>query len=233
MNKKRILIIEDDFDLSKIMKDFLSNENYNIKQAFKGNEALELSKSFLPHIIILDIMLPEIDGIELCKQIRTTSNIPIIIISAKSSDYDKVLALGVGADDYLTKPFSQIELVARVKSHLRRANDFNNNANDPIQKNDIKTFGRLSIDPQCYKVMIDNKEVDFSPKEFQLLDFLTSNPSIVFSKEQLIDNIWGYTEFIDQNTIAVYIGRLREKLTKEGITNIKTVWGVGYKWERD
>lgn len=231
MDNKRILIVEDDFDLSKIIKDFLTNENYNIKQAFKGNEALELVESFSPDLIILDIMLPEIDGIELCKQIRSNkNNIPIIIISAKSSDYDKVLALGVGADDYLTKPFSQIELVARVKSHLRRANDFNNNS---TQKNNIKTFGRLSIDPQCYKVTIDNTELDFSPKEFQLLDFLTSNPSIVFSKEQLIDNIWGYTEFIDQNTIAVYIGRLREKLCKEGITNIKTVWGVGYKWEKD
>lgn len=230
MENNRILIIEDDIDLSKIIRDFLSNDNYNVRQAYNGKDGLELAKSFMPDLIILDIMLPELDGIDVCKNIRSTSNIPIIIISAKSSDYDKVLALGVGADDYLTKPFSQIELVARVKSHLRRANEFTINKN--IQDKSIKKLGALTIDSESYKASINGKDIDFSPKEFQLLDFLTSNPSKVYTKEQLIDSIWGYTEFIDQNTIAVYIGRLREKLAKENINNIKTVWGVGYKWEQ-
>lgn len=221
MENNRILIIEDDIDLSKIIRDFLSNDNYNVRQAYNGKDGLQLAKSFMPDLIILDIMLPELDGIDVCKNIRSTSNIPIIIISAKSSDYDKVLALGVGADDYLTKPFSQIELVARVKSHLRRANEFTINKN--IQDKSIKKLGALTIDSESYKASINGKNIDFSPKEFQLLDFLTSNPSKVYTKEQLIDSIWGYTEFIDQNTIAVYIGRLREKLAKENINNIKTV----------
>lgn len=230
MENNRILIIEDDIDLSKIIRDFLSNDNYNVRQAYNGNDGLEIANSFNPDLIILDIMLPELDGIEVCKNIRNISSIPIIIISAKSSDYDKVLALGVGADDYLTKPFSQIELVARVKSHLRRSNEFAINKNIP--DTNIKKLGNLTIDAESYKVSINGKHIDFSPKEFQLLDFLTSNPSKVYTKEQLIDSIWGYTEFIDQNTIAVYIGRLREKLAKENINNIKTVWGVGYKWEQ-
>lgn len=229
MSKENILIIEDDIDLSNIMKDFLINEDYVIMQAYTGNEGIDFNNTFKPDIIILDIMLPECDGIKVCKTIRNTSNIPIIIISAKKSDYDKVLALGVGADDYLTKPFSQIELVARVKSHLRRFN-YNTNNNSSNSK---KILGKLTIDSKCYSVTINNKEIDFSPKEFQLLDFITSNIGQVFTKEQLIDNIWGYSEFIDFNTIAVYIGRLREKLQKEGVNNIKTVWGVGYKWEKE
>lgn len=229
MTNNKILIVEDDIDLSKIMRDFLTNDNYEVRQAYDGNDGIKLCETFNPDLIILDIMLPKVDGIEVCKNIRNIANVPIIIISAKSSDYDKVLALGVGADDYLTKPFSQIELVARVKSHLRRANEFSVMAKNSTSNR--KSFGKLTIDNNCYEVTIDNKKLDFSPKEFQLLDFMTSHPNMVFTKDQLIDNIWGYSEFIDQNTIAVYIGRLREKLTKEGITNIKTVWGVGYKWE--
>ena len=230
MSKETILIIEDDIDLSNIMKDFLNNEEYTIKQAFDGIEGLEMNKSLNPSIVILDIMLPKCDGIEVCKRIRDNSNIPIIIISAKKSDYDKVLALGVGADDYLTKPFSQIELVARVKSHLRRFTQFVPKEDNSVS---VKKFKNIEINSLSYEVKIDNKLVEFSPKEFQLLDFLTSNVGQVFSKEQLIDNIWGYSEFIDLNTIAVYIGRLREKLQKHNVNNIKTVWGVGYKWEKE
>lgn len=230
METDKILIIEDDNDLSNIMKDFIKNSGYEVRQCFDGNESLDIFKSFNPNLVILDIMLPNLDGIEICKEIRDIANIPIIIISAKNTDYDKVLALGVGADDYLTKPFSQIELVARIKSHLRRATKFSI-TND--SKNTIKSFGDLTINSESFEVIVNKKKIDFSPKEFQLLDYLASHPSIVFTKDQLIDSIWGYSEFIDQNTIAVYIGRLREKLTKEGITNIKTVWGVGYKWEKE
>jgi len=228
MANEKILIIEDDIDLSNVMRDFLSSDGYQTKQAFSGNEGLEILLNLEVDLIILDIMLPGIDGIEVCKKIREDRYVPIIIISAKKSDYDKVLALGVGADDYLTKPFSQIELVARVKSHLRRATNFQpgNSA-----KSTKKTFGLLCINSTSYEVVVDGKRIDFSPKEFQLLDFLSNNPMQVFTKEQLIDKVWGYTEFIDENTIAVYIGRIREKLAREHVEFIKTVWGVGYRWE--
>lgn len=232
MENQLILVIEDDVHLSKIIYSFLKDVGYEVRQAYSGKDALEMAKILKPNLIILDIMLPEVDGIEICKTLRMTTNIPIIIISAKSSDYDKVLALGVGADDYLTKPFSNIELVARVKAHLRRLQEFSLNSNFPHTSN-IKTIGALKINSLSYEVSVNGEIIDFSPKEFQLLDFLSSNPSQVFSKEQLIQNIWGYNEFIDLNTIAVYIGRVREKLAKKGILNIKTVWGVGYKWEKE
>ncbi|MGL4773705.1 MAG: response regulator [Clostridium sp.] len=228
MNKEKILIIEDDIHLSNIIKTFLSNDGYEIRQEFTGENLKEILFSFSPDLVILDLMLPKSDGIELCKKIRDQAHIPIIIISAKNSDYDKVLALGVGADDYLTKPFSQIELVARVKSQLRRVREF---STPKVITEEIKTFGELKINPSSYRVTVKNKEIDFSPKEFALLDFLSSHPGQVFKKEILIDYIWGFNEYIDENTIAVYVGRIREKLQKEGGNFIKTVWGVGYKWD--
>jgi len=228
MANEKVLIIEDDIALSNIMRDFLCNDGYDIRQEFAGDKGLDMLQKFEPDLVILDIMLPGIDGIEVCKKIRLDRYIPIIIISAKNSDYDKVLALGVGADDYLTKPFSQIELVARVKSHIRRVTSF---VVAKSAKSRAKVFGKLSIDNSSYEVVVDGKSIDFSPKEFQLLDFLSDNPSQVFTKDQLINQVWGYTEFIDENTIAVYIGRIREKLAKEHVEYIKTVWGVGYRWE--
>lgn len=228
MANEKVLIIEDDIDLSNVMRDFLSNDGYKIGQAFSGNKGLDMLQELEPDLVILDIMLPGIDGIRVCKKIREERYIPIIIISAKNSDYDKVLALGVGADDYLTKPFSQIELVARVKSHIRRATNF---VPASSAKNKAKVFGKLSINSSSYEVVVDGKVIDFSPKEFQLLDFLSDHPTQVFTKDQLINEVWGYTEFIDDNTIAVYVGRIREKLAREHVEYIKTVWGVGYRWE--
>ncbi|HKL99656.1 MAG TPA: response regulator transcription factor [Mobilitalea sp.] len=228
MANERVLIIEDDIDLSNVMRDFLSNDGYQIFQAFAGDKGLDLLNKQEPDLVILDIMLPGLDGIGVCKKIREDRHVPIIIISAKNTDYDKVLALGVGADDYLTKPFSQIELVARVKSHIRRVTDFASVGNAKSTK---KVFGKLVIDSSSYVVTIDGRSIDFSPKEFQLLDFLSDNPAQVFTKDQLINQVWGYTEFIDDNTIAVYVGRVREKLAREKVEYIKTVWGVGYRWE--
>jgi DNA-binding response OmpR family regulator len=177
-------------------------------------------------------MLPQVDGIEVCRNIRLHSHAPIIIISAKNSDYDKILSLGVGADDYLTKPFSLIEMTARVKSHLRRFTSFSGDQSGLSATSAAKRiYGRVSIDPRSFTVTIADKAISFTSKEFKLLDYLSLHPSVVFSKEQLIDNVWGYSEFIDGNTIAVYIGRIREKLAKEGVDYIRTVWGVGYKWE--
>ena len=221
----KVLVVEDDIDLSNIIKDYLENENFLVKQSFNGEEALLCVSSFTPDLIILDIMMPKLNGIEVCRKIRVDSICPIIIISAKSSDADKMLSLGIGADDYLTKPFSLIELVARVKSHLRRYKQFNKD------EKEIKEFGKIKIDTKAYKVLVDNEEIILTSKEFKLLDFLSSHPNQVFSKEQLIDQIWGYNDYIDDNTIAVYIGRLREKLNAHSVCYIKTVWGVGYKWE--
>ena len=229
MAKERIVIIEDNIDLSNVMKDFLENDGFEVIQVFDGIQGIACIEEKSPELVILDLMLPGVDGINICKKIREERQIPIIIISAKNSDYDKVLALGVGADDYMTKPFSQIELVARVKSHLRRATIFSSSKSKSQLK---KCFDDLVIDTSSYGVMIRGEEVEFSPKEFQLLDFLTNHPKQVFSKEQLIEQVWGYSEFIDDNTIAVYIGRIREKLTPEYASSIKTVWGVGYRWER-
>lgn len=228
MTKNRVLIIEDNVELSNGMRDFLAVENYEVIQAFTGKQGIELIEEQEPDLVILDIMLPELDGINVCKKIRENRYLPIIMISAKATDYDKVLALGVGADDYLTKPFSMIELVARVKSHLRRATQFQEGQKQSEKK---KEFGALSIDSKAFEVIGNGKRIEFSPKEFQLLDYLSDSPGQVFSKQQLMDQVWGYNEFIDENTIAVYIGRIREKLMREKFDVIKTVWGVGYKWE--
>lgn len=229
MNKGKILVIEDDRELSNVMHVFLSSEGFEVAQAFSGREGLEYVEKERPLLVILDLMLPEVDGINVCRRIREVYNIPIIIISAKNTDTDKVLALGVGADDYLTKPFSQVELVARVKSHIRRVTVLS--GSDQTSKGRKKVFGPLVIDSTSYEVTVNGKPVELSPKEFQLLDFLSDHPSQVFSKHQILEQLWGSSEYVDDNTIAVYIGRVREKLAKEKIQYIKTVWGVGYKWE--
>ncbi len=229
MSEGTILVIEDDIELSNVMNVFLISEGFHVVQAFSGREGLEALEKESPLLVILDIMLPGIDGITICRRIREANNIPIIIISAKNTDTDKVLALGVGADDYLTKPFSQIELVARVKSHIRRVTVLSGSGQSkPSVK---KVFGPLVIDAASYEVTVNEKPIELSPKEFQLLDFLSDHPSQVFSKHQILDQLWGSSEYVDDNTIAVYIGRVREKLAKEKIQYIKTVWGVGYKWE--
>ncbi|MDD5935146.1 MAG: response regulator transcription factor, partial [Clostridiales bacterium] len=223
MSQGKILVIEDDIDLSNVMQVFLSNDGFEVVQAYTGSEGLEAVKTQQPLLIILDIMLPGIDGISICKRIREVDNIPIIVISAKNTDTDKVLALGVGADDYLTKPFSQVELVARVKSHIRRATVLSASEKEKGQAK--KVFGTLVIDPVSYEVTVNGKAISLSPKEFLLLDYLSDHPSQVFTKHQILDHIWGCSEYVDDNTIAVYVGRIREKLAKEKIDYIKTVWG--------
>lgn len=230
MNKMGILIVEDDIDLSNIMKDYLVNAGYYVVQVYSGIKAVQTAKDFKFMMIILDIMIPEIDGIEVCRKIRTFSHCPILIISAKNSDYDKLVSLGVGADDYMTKPFSLPELVGRVKSHIRRFTSFSNSSQQ-VDNKIKRVFGTLTIVSDSFTASVNGREIPLTSREFKLLDFLSSHPSQVFSKEQLMDCIWGCNEYLDDNTIAVYIGRLREKLAKENVSYIKTVWGVGYKWE--
>lgn len=229
ISKDRVLIVEDDKDLSNIINAFLTKEGYEVTCAFNGQEGIDAAAAFTPTLILLDIMLPNVDGIEVCHQIRTYSHAPIIIISARNSEMDKLLSLGIGADDYLTKPFSLIEMGARVKSHIRRYTSFQTEGT--VQNRGIRVYGDITIDPASHRVLVKGNEVEFTSKEFKLLDYLSSHPSIVFTKEQLMDQVWGFTEYIDPNTITVYIGRVREKLAKGGACYIKTVWGVGYKWE--
>jgi two-component system, OmpR family, response regulator VicR len=235
MNRhKKILIIEDEQDIARIIRDYINKNGYEAIIANNGKDALHLIELLNPEFIILDIMLPDIDGIELCRQIRERNNTPILILSARGSDTDKVLGLGFGADDYMTKPFSLTELLARIKSNLRRVEMISIPTNLPDNE-DILHIGNITIDKKGYKVTKENKEVSLSAKELELLFFLSKHRNQVFSKSQLLDAVWGYTVYGDESTITVYIRRIREKLEDDPSNPlyIKTVWGIGYKFSFD
>ena len=225
----KILIIEDEQDISRILRDYISIHGYEVEVANNGADGLRCVDTSNPDFIILDLTLPDVDGIELCRQIRDRSTTPILILSARGSDTDKVLGLGFGADDYMTKPFSLSELVARINAHLRRVEGMISKK----KKLDSDTIhiGNIIIDKKAYILTVNDKEISLSSKEFELLYFLANNPNQVFTKGQLLDAIWGYTSLGDENTITVYIRRLREKVEADPShpTYIRTVWGVGYK----
>lgn len=227
---RKILVIEDEQDISRVIKDYLTINGYEVLVVENGQEGLKLIDTLSPDFIILDIMLPDVDGIELCRQIRETCITPILILSARGSDTDKVLGLGFGTDDYMTKPFSLSELVARINAHLRRGDMDSRPKHDELLQ-----YGSLIIDKKAYKVTIEGREISLSAKEFELLYYLSKHKNQVFSKSQLLDAVWGYETFGDESTITVYIRRLREKLESDpsNPTFIKTVWGVGYKFSLD
>lgn len=227
MENEKILIIEDDNDLGNLIKDYLRIEGFIGEVAEDGVKGIELANKEKFSLIILDIMLPKLDGITVCRKVREVSNIPIIMLSAKNGEMDKILSLGVGADDYITKPFSPMELLARVKAQIRRANFVDNKE----ICEEVVDYGKLKIYPKSYKAILNNKELDLTTREFQVLDYFSKNSGQVFTKEQLYDGVWGCSEYMDENTIAVYVKRLRGKLGEVGKKSIKTVWGVGYKWE--
>ncbi|WP_053372632.1 response regulator transcription factor [Paenibacillus sp. FJAT-27812] len=232
MNRPRkILIIEDEQDISRIIKDYVTINGYEALIAENGRDALNALDGWQPHFIVLDIMLPDVDGIELCRQIRQKSQTPILILSARGSDTDKVLGLGFGADDYMTKPFSLSELIARINAHLRRMDSFGTTS--PVD--DRLIFGNIVIDKKAYSVTVAGKEIALSAKEFELLFYLSKHNNQVFSKSQLLDAIWGYAEYGDESTITVYIRRIREKIEADpsNPAYIKTVWGIGYKFCMD
>ncbi|MCL6612372.1 MAG: response regulator transcription factor [Peptococcaceae bacterium] len=237
MNRRhRILIIEDDQDISRIIKDYIEKNGYNVYIANNGKEAWQSIESLNPDFIILDIMLPDIDGIDMCRQIREKNNVPILILSARGSDTDKVLGLGFGADDYMTKPFSLSELLARVKSNLRRVESMIHPPQSMLSElEDVLRFGNVTVDRKGYKVLKDGKEISVPVKELELLFYLSKHKNQVFSKSQLLDAVWGYTAYGDESTITVYIRRLREKLEDDpsNPAYIKTVWGIGYKFNCD
>lgn len=228
----RVLIIEDEKELAEILGEYLNVEGYEIKLAFDGERGLAEVDEFKPDLVLLDIMLPKVDGMTICKKIRENLDIPILMLSAKNGEMDKVICLGIGADDYVTKPFSPLELVARVKAHLRRFDKLH-------KENELKTMdkvpeslvsGKLTLSKECYSVKINSQEIEFTTKEFEVLYFFASHTNQVFTKEQIYENVWGMNEYGDISSVAVYIKRIREKLLKYNIDYIKTVWGVGYKF---
>ena len=223
--KLKILIIDDDLNIAELLSLYLNKEGYLTKEVYDGKKALDEFLNFTPHLVLLDIMLPEIDGYQICKEIRQISSIPIIMLTAKGEIFDKVLGLELGADDYMVKPFDPKELIARVKAVLRRYENKNQISEQQI------VLPNITINPATYIVNYHNKKLELPPKEFELLYFLAKNKNQVFSREQLLDKIWGYDFFGDTRTVDVHIKRIREKINFEEIWNIKTVWGVGYKFE--
>ncbi|GGL51016.1 response regulator transcription factor [Sporolactobacillus putidus] len=230
MANEKVLVVEDDLDLAGIMEDYLKKEGFAVWHAYDGESAVSEARNFEPSLVLLDIMLPKIDGIEVCRQIRQASFVPIVIISAKSSDLDKLVSLGVGADDYLTKPFSLVELVARAKSHIRRYVAFG--ARPAAGAGARMTCGTLIVDPASFTASVNGETLPLTAKEFRLLEYFCAHPSQVFSREQLLTALWGTADYVDHNTVAVTVGRLREKLARANVQYVKTVWGVGYKWEK-
>lgn len=223
----KVLVVDDDVNIVKLIKLYLEKEDFVVCTANNGKEALNVFKAEKPDIAVLDIMMPEMDGNQLCREIRKTSEIPIIMLTAKGETFDKVLSLELGADDYMVKPFDAKELVARIKAILRRTEM---KANTP--ENDCISFDKLEVSLSNYEVKIDGKIMEIPPKELELLYFLGSNPNRVFTREQLLEEVWGFDYFGDSRTVDVHIKRLREKL--EGVDanwSLKTVWGVGYKFE--
>lgn len=222
----RILIVEDERELAEILRDYLEVEGYEVAMALDGEAGLELFRKVQPDLVLLDIMLPKIDGIELCKTMRKTTSIPIVMVSAKNGEMDKVICLGIGADDYVTKPFSPLELVARVKAHLRR---YTGGLDKEVKDTECVGIGALQLNKKSYTAMVGDQVLELTTKEFEILYFLMGHPGQVFSKDQIYGQVWGYEEYGDTGSVVVYIKRLREKLSVYQLDLIKTIWGVGYK----
>lgn len=221
----KIMIVDDDQHIGQLIKLYLEKEGYITEHYLDGITSLNAFKKNPPSLVILDIMLPGMDGWEVCKDIRKISDIPIIMLTAKGETFDKVLGLELGADDYMVKPFDPKELIARVKAVLRRAKNSK-------EDEEIISYPNITINLTDYTVILKGKNVDCPPKELELLYFLASNPNKVFTREQLLEQVWGYDFYGDSRTVDVHIKRLREKFTTEDtMWGIKTVWGVGYKFE--
>ncbi|WP_345894771.1 response regulator transcription factor [Natroniella sulfidigena] len=222
----KILVVDDDQNLCRLMEVYLSKEDYQIAIANQGEEALDKFYEFNPHLVVLDIMLPKLDGWEVCQKIREKSDVPIIMLTAKGEKQDKIKGLDLGADDYVTKPFDPDELVARVKANLRRAIDTRGDEQ-------VLFFPNLTIDNKKHQVKVKGELLEIAPKEYDLLYFLAKNEKQVFSREQLLDQVWGYNFIGDIRTVDTHIKRLRNKIDTciEDYNYFHTVWGVGYKFE--
>ncbi len=227
MDKTRILVVDDEKHIAELISLYLTKDGYETKEVYDGRKALDEFYAFVPALVILDVMLPGMDGYQICTEIRKKSDVPIIMLTARSDTFDKVLGLEMGADDYIVKPFEPKEMVARVKAVLRRSEK-------KEEKQDSKTvaFENLKISMSDYTVVYHGESLAFPPKELELLYFLAENKNQVFTREQLLDKIWGYEYVGDSRTVDVHIKRIREKLNKgDESWSIKTVHGVGYKFE--
>ena len=225
--KQKILVVDDDSNIAELICLYLVKEGFETEKANNGKEALRQMQRFDPNLVILDVMMPEMDGYETCREIRKQGNTPVIFLTAKGETFDKVLGLELGADDYIVKPFDNKELVARVKAVLRRTETKETNVKKLV-------FPGLVINQSNYSVTYKERNIDMPPKELELLYFLASHPNQVFTREQLLNQIWGYEYYGDTRTVDVHIKRIREKLDNdehEEPWSIKTVWGVGYKFE--
>ena len=231
VNKQKILIVDDDNNIAELISLYMTKECFETKIVNDGESALEAVESFEPNLILLDLMLPGIDGYQVCREVRAKNTVPIIMLSAKGEVFDKVLGLELGADDYMEKPFDTKELVARVKAVLRRYK-----TPVPVEEehasNDKKVeYPDLVVNLTNYSVFYMGKKVDMPPKELELLYFLAASPNHVFTREQLLDQIWGYEYVGDTRTVDVHIKRLREKIRDHEKWTISTIWGIGYKFE--
>ena len=231
--KQRILIVDDDYNIAELISLYLTKECFETKIVGDGEEALRVFPEFQPNLILLDLMLPGIDGYQVCRELRSTSQVPIIMLSAKGEIFDKVLGLELGADDYMIKPFDSKELVARVKAVLRR---YQLPAQMPAssvteQHGNFVEYPDLIVNLTNYSVIYNGHSIELPPKELELLYFLASSPNQVFTREQRLDHIWGYEYIGDTRTVDVHIKRLREKIKGNDKWALTTVWGIGYKFE--
>ncbi|SKC47502.1 response regulator transcription factor [Maledivibacter halophilus] len=223
MKNSKILVVDDEEKMRKVIRIYIEKEGYGVEEASDGKEALNKIDSIDFSLILLDVMMPKIDGWTVCRKIRENSSVPIIMLTARGEEYDKLFGFELGVDDYITKPFSPKEMIARIKAVLKRSNG-NNKTNA-----DIIEIGALKIKPMSKEVFLENIEMSLTPKEFELLNFLAKKPEIVYSREQLLNQVWGYDFVGDLRTVDTHVKQLREKL---GIYKkyIKTVWGTGYKF---
>ncbi len=222
----KILIVDDDTNICELLRLYIEKEGFSCAIANDGKQALKMFLDYKPNLVLLDIMLPELDGFQVCRTIRERSNCPIIMLTAKGEVFDKVLGLDIGADDYIVKPFEAKEVIARINAVLRRSGAENQ------EKNKIVEYDGLSINLTNYVLKVNGEEVDAPPKEMELLYHLAANPNKVFTRDQLLDEVWGFDYYGDSRTVDVHVKRIREKL--EGASRkwrLKTVWGVGYKFE--
>ena len=227
MSMGKILVADDDRNISELLRLYLEKEGYDVVIANDGAQAIEEFNLHLPDMVLLDVMMPRLDGWQVCREIRKKSNVPIIMITAKGETFDKVLGLELGADDYVVKPFDAKEIIARIKAVLRRVGQVQT-------ESDVKEvrYDKLVVNMTKYELRVDGKQVDTPPKELELLYHLASNPNRVYTRDQLLDEVWGFEYYGDSRTVDVHVKRLREKL--EGVSDewsLKTVWGVGYKFE--
>ena len=227
-SKQKILIVDDDANIAELISLYLTKECYEVQIVEDGEKALQIFDTFQPNLILLDLMLPGMDGYQVCREIRSRSNTPIIMLSAKGEIFDKVLGLELGADDYMIKPFDSKELVARVKAVLRR---FNPIRPETAPTSRLVQYPDLIINQTNYSVVYKGEIIDMPPKELELLYFLASSPNQVFTRDQLLDHIWGYEYIGDTRTVDVHIKRLREKIKDHSAWRLATVWGIGYKFE--